>query len=290
MPELPEVETVCRGLEPHLKNKTVKKVTLNRSSLRYPIPSDFIKKLENATVTHINRRSKYIEIHLSNGYVWLTHLGMTGIYLLCEDLQDIEKHVHIIIHFEDVILKYVDPRRFGYVDILKKEELDTSKYYRDLGPEPFSDKFNEDYIQEKLENSKKPIKTLLMDNSFVVGVGNIYANEILFALGIDPTNPANNVKKQKLLPKISENYSEFPKSFRIYAALKTQITDTLNNAIKVGGSTISDFKAPNSTSGYFPIQFQVYGRENDPCPICKQPIKRIQQSGRSTFYCKKCQK
>lgn len=280
MPELPEVETVCRGLSPHMTGKTISKVTLYRENLRYPFPAQFVENLENRTITKIQRRAKYIEIHLDNGQVWITHLGMTGVYLLCEKEKSPIKHTHMIVSFDDVALHYVDPRRFGYMDLIPIEYLGESAYYKNLGPEPFSETFNPTYIAEKLSQSKKPIKTFLMDNSFVVGVGNIYACEILFKLKINPETPANQLfKKLKPLQKT-----------RLSARIKQEITDTLKAAIKAGGATISDFRAPDSTSGYFPIQFKVYGRENELCFDCKCQIKRIIQAGRSTFYCPSCQK
>lgn len=297
MPELPEVETVCRGLSPHIQGKIIKKATLHRSNLRYPFPNNFKQLLEGNRITSVTRRAKYIEINLSNNLTWITHLGMTGVLLLCEDKRPPEKHEHVTLSLGDIYLHYIDPRRFGYMDIIPSSSLSTCRYYKDLGPEPFDKAFGESYIQNILSSSKKPIKNLLMDNSFVVGVGNIYANEILFKLGINPMLTAHNAidawdnfKQKTYIHNYSQQFDYIPKNFSFYSALKHQITDTLNKAIKAGGSTISDFKSPDSSAGYFPMHFDVYDREGQPCNVCSTPIERTKQSGRSTFYCPKCQK
>lgn len=273
MPELPEVETICRELSSHIINKSIKNVIrLTNHNLRREIPSN-IKDIINTTIIKVERRAKYIQIFLSNDLILIIHLGMSGKILL-KDFQYIsQKHDHLIIDFQDKKqLIYHDPRRFGLIDLIRNDELSKYSLYRDLGIEPFSNIFTPGYLLKLLAGKKKPIKLAIMDNKNIVGVGNIYASESLFLAKVMPTRAA-----------FSLNESEIN-------LLHENILYILDESIKKGGSTLKDYANVSGEKGYFQNSFKVYGREKQPCFICEQPIEKITQGGRSSFYCSYCQK
>ena len=273
MPELPEVETVKRGLETALTQAVISGVTLKRSNLRTPFPKDFAKKLSGRKITAIKRRAKYLLFYFDNDLVLIAHLGMTGRFSVHKsDNNELSTHDHVIFDFTDGRqLIYNDPRRFGLMELCSRHELEQHKLFAHLAPEPLEEKFTPAYLQKSLSKRESPIKPTIMDQKIVVGVGNIYANEALFMAGISPLKPANAISK-----KIPE--------------LISCIHNVLNDAIKAGGSTLKDFAHVSGESGYFQHSFHVYGKGGKACSKCESAIISIRQAGRATFYCPKCQK
>jgi formamidopyrimidine-DNA glycosylase len=293
MPELPEVETVRRGLAPYLEGARIDKVTLNRKDLRFPFPRGFAKALEGQTITSVGRRAKYLLFHLSNGKIWLGHLGMTGAFRFAEgkfkepsryyEPAEDGKHDHVVMHLTHPsrgkeTLIYSDPRRFGFMDLFAREE--DSPYLKDLGPEPLGNQFNADEMAGRFKGKSAPIKAALLDQRVVAGLGNIYVSEALHRAHIRPTVPA-----KKLVLKSGKPSARLD-------LLADGVRTVLVEALEAGGSTLRDFRAADGASGYFQHRFAVYDREGEPCPTpgCNGTIKRIVQSGRSTFYCPVCQK
>jgi formamidopyrimidine-DNA glycosylase len=292
MPELPEVETVRRGLEPWLTGATIEKVTLNRKDLRFPFPEGLKTALEGQTVTHVGRRAKYLLMSLSGGETLLSHLGMTGSWRFAEHPIDKPpryyepgeepKHDHMVWEISHPQhgkshLIYADPRRFGFIDLY--DDVAESPYLQGLGPEPLGNDFNADEMAAAFRGKKAPIKAALLDQRVVAGLGNIYVAEALHRAHILPTVEARTLVKASGKPKLALE--------RLAAAVR----EVLIAAIEVGGSTIRDFRSTTG-EGYFQHNFAVYDREGDPCPtpLCTGVVKRIVQSGRSTFYCPVCQK
>ena len=267
MPELPEVETVRTGLASSWTGKRVDGLELRREGLRFPFPDDLENRLVGTRIVKVRRRAKYLLIDLDSGDVLLSHLGMSGRWTL--DSSDSEgKHDHVVVHLDDGTMSvYNDPRRFGMLDIYDGE---SHKLLDHLGPEPLEEWSGNDLFQ-KLKNRKSPIKICILDQKVVVGVGNIYACEALNRSGISPTKLANKLKKKEC------------------DRLVTEIKIVLSEAIQAGGSTLRDFKAADGSQGYFPHQFKVYDREGEPCE-CGGTIERLVQGGRSTFWCRSCQK
>lgn len=283
MPELPEVETVKRGLEEFIINENINKVYISNFSLRFPWPKNFISKIINSKIISIRRRAKYILIKLSNNYTIISHLGMSGSYRVVnlnksKDYKPI-KHDHLIIDLDHYKIVYNDPRRFGYID-LTNEDPDEHKFLSFLGPEPLSNSFNADNLAKKLLNKEKAIKNALLDQNIISGLGNIYVCEALFRARI---NPKSNCSK-------FVGVSGKPKKPLI--TLVSKINQVIKEAINVGGSTLKDFSNINGKMGYFQSSFNVYGREKEECSLtdCEGIIRRYNQSGRSTFFCPKCQK
>jgi formamidopyrimidine-DNA glycosylase len=274
MPELPEVETVCRGLEKILVNNRFQDIILNRKNLRVPIPSNLAQDLHGKKIINIKRRAKYILITLENDIILIIHLGMSGRLTAYDTPRSNDlKHDHVIFRLDNNIeLVFNDPRRFGLIEICSLPYMKEFYLFKELGPEPFDEKFSVDYLQHALKNKKQPIKTAIMDNKIVVGVGNIYACESLFRSNITPNRPASSLDKKEL------------------EILITNIRQTLNDAIRAGGSTLKDYMTVNGESGYFQNKFFVYGRDNKECFACSSPIAKIRQGGRSTFFCSKCQR
>jgi len=300
MPELPEVETVKNGLAKAWVGKTIEKIILRRENLRYPFPENFSKQLEGHTITGIRRRAKYLLIDTDGDLVFLSHLGMSGKYTLFDsssvskyDLSNSVKksvfgektgfsgkHDHMEIRFEDgSISVYTDPRRFGIVKLFHRSEEQVQSLLEVLGPEPFDD-WNAQLAADRCRNKRSPIKTTLLDQRFVVGVGNIYACEALHNSGISPTKQA-----YKLVTKAG-------KPTKSLQRLVEEVKIVLTKAIAAGGSTLNDFADVDGNLGYFSHQFSVYGREDEPClkEGCGGIIDRIVQSNRSTFLCPRCQK
>lgn len=269
MPELPEVE-VCRlGILPHIINQQVSAVVIRNPKLRWPIPNE-TKKLVDETVLSVKRRSKYILIKFNSGTL-LLHLGMSGTVRIVENSVAVKKHDHFDLAFKHgKILRLNDPRRFGAV-LWFADHLDQQGLLAKLGPEPLSDSFTHGYLYHQAKNRKVAIKTFLMNNHIVVGVGNIYANEALFKAGILPTTPAGKITQKRL----------------------NQLTDIIKNvltaAIKQGGTTLKDFTQSDGKPGYFAQELMVYGRAGKPCLVCKTKLQEIRQAGRSSVFCNECQ-
>ena len=283
MPELPEVETIMRGISPFLEGATIKKIKLNRADLRWPFPENFATRVKQAKVLNLKRRSKYILIDLSTGETLLIHLGMSGKILVSDskignyfyESSKLANHDHVIFELNDgTIITYNDPRRFGAMDLAKTYDLNNHKFLEKLGPEPLGNKFNSDYLKFKLSKKESPIKNVLLNQSVVAGLGNIYVCEALFMSGISPKKIASKISKNKC------------------AELVQNIRAILISAIEAGGSSLKDFTDIQGNLGYFQFEFYVYGRENEYCKTtdCDRKIKRISQSGRSSFYCPYCQR
>lgn len=269
MPELPEVETVRRGLE-CLKNKKILNVFRSDKKLRINSSLD-LPALKGASVKEINRRARYLIIDFSNKTSLIIHLGMSGRITIIKDFQQL-KHDHFALEFSDFYLVFNDPRRFGFVDLIKTTDLTNHKMLAKLGPEPLSDQFNFSYLKEKLANKKMNIKTTMMDNEIVVGVGNIYINESLFDAKISPLKHALNLSDQEI------------------KRLILSIKETIAKAIELGGSSINDYVDSKGDLGNFQNSFKVYGKDQEKCLLCKNIIRKIKQNGRSSFHCSKCQK
>lgn len=273
MPELPEVETVCRGLAENIINKKIASVQISDKKLRFDYPKHFSQNLPNNNIVKILRRARYILIYLDNNKILLIHLGMTGkLNFYPDGCKKIAKHDHIMIKFTDnSSLIYNDVRRFGFADLFAITNYDNHKMLKNLGVEPLTEQFHSHYLQEKLQNKKGNIKNIMMNNKIVVGVGNIYINEALFLSNISPLRPAQNL-----------SLSEIEK-------LISNIKNILQKAINKGGSTLRDYQNLHGDVGNFQLDFNVYGRENQKCFTCSDAIVRIKQNGRSSFWCKSCQ-
>lgn len=282
MPELPEVETVRRGLTPAMKGQVIVKADVNRPDLRWPFPERMSERLTGATITQLRRRSKYILADLDTGETLLIHLGMSGRMLISGDPSAefthvhpaLEKHDHVVFHMENgARITFNDPRRFGAMDLLVTATAEQHKLLAVLGPEPLGNDFNDSVLIDAFKNKKSPIKSALLDQRIVCGLGNIYVCEALFRSKISPKKLAKDVEKSKV------------------RTLVPIIRDVLTEAIEAGGSSLKDFRQADGDLGYFQHSFDVYGREGEPCksPECTKNIERIVQSGRSTFYCTSCQ-
>ncbi len=281
MPELPEVETVRRGLSPAMEGKRVLRLEVNRPDLRFPFPDRFRERVEGKRITRMGRRAKFLVTELSSDEALIMHLGMSGRFTVNSsataefhhDPGTNPAHDHVVFHMEGgATVTYNDPRRFGFMELWSIADIGSYPRVKDLGPEPLSNHFNAAYLDEKLTGKAAPIKAALLDQSVIAGLGNIYVCEALFRSGISPRRKAASVvgkRNERLAPAINEIIAE---------------------AIAAGGSSISDFASASGELGYFQKHFHVYDREGAPCDTCDQPIKRIVQSGRSSFYCGKCQR
>lgn len=290
MPELPEVETVRRGLTPVLEGASLSRVLIRRPDLRFPFPERFTERLEGATVLQIDRRAKYLLMPLSTGETWITHLGMTGRFTLdgdplgrFEDAPPVTgKHEHFVacanINGQLTRLAYADARRFGFMGLIPTGQVDDHPWFKQLGPEPLGNHFSGAHLAEAFKGRKQNIKVSLLDQSIVSGLGNIYVCEALYRSGIHPEVPAGKVSAPRL------------------EQLAAEVRRVLEDAILAGGSTLKDFANVEGGQGYFQHSFDVYGRENQPCRSrgktmdCTGTIARIVQGGRSTFFCPTCQK
>jgi len=283
MPELPEVETVRRGLESHLTGRRIDKVELRRPDLRFAFPKGFAALLHGRLVDSVERRAKYLLIRLHDDSTWMCHLGMTGRWtLLGADSSEVDDGPHdwVVVHLDDGSKAvFSDHRRFGFMDHFETSEQDQNKFLAKLGPEPTPDHLTPMDMAEGLRGRKTPMKAALLDQRTVAGLGNIYVCEILFRSGISPRRSASSVAGKSGVTKRVE---------RVTAATH----DVIVEAIDAGGSSISDFVNVEGDLGYFSHSFQVYGREGESCLSegCEALIKRIVQSGRSTFYCPTCQR
>ncbi len=279
MPELPEVETVRRGLETALKTPAqIAKVDQRRKDLRVPFPKNLKKRLEGHEITRFGRRAKYLLIYMSSGEVMILHLGMSGSILITKGHRP-EKHDHLILTLKNgQQIVFNDPRRFGMVYLCPEEDLETHKAFANIGPEPLGNDFNGPVLAEKLKGKTTSVKQALLDQRVVAGVGNIYACEALFEAGISPKRKAKTIQGQRA------------------EKLVNAIRGVLKRAIKAGGSSLKDHKQVSGELGYFQHNFKVYDCEGENCLGCDcdiaqtNGIKRMIQSGRSTFYCPRKQK
>lgn len=270
MPELPEVETTRRGIEPCLKDRTIEAVIVRNPALRWPIPATLAAHAKGQRVRSVGRRAKYILMELGEGWIIL-HLGMSGSLRIVNVAEPAQKHDHLdLVLDNETALRLRDPRRFGAV-LWTDANPGTHPLLRDLGIEPLSDAFDGAWLHSRLRGRQTAIKLALMDSRLVVGVGNIYANEALFEAGIRPTLAAGRLSRTRCN--------------RLAAAIK----DVLERAIAAGGSTLRDFVDSNGRPGYFQQQYRVYGRTSKPCRICGSPIRQVRQGQRSTFFCSRCQ-
>ena len=282
MPELPEVETVRRGLAPAMTGAVIAQADVNRPDLRWPFPNGMAERLTGQTVLGLRRRSKYILADLSSGETLLIHLGMSGRMLVsgdplgqfAQEHPQAEKHDHVLLHMDNgARITFNDPRRFGAMDLMDTATADQHKLLSILGPEPLGNTFNEAHLIDALYGKNTPVNSALLDQRIVAGLGNIYVCEALFRGGISPTRKAGRIAKPRV------------------AALVPIIRDVLSEAIEAGGSSLRDFRQADGELGYFQHRFDVYGREGEACrtPDCTSSIQRVVQSGRSSFYCRSCQ-
>ncbi|MDC7682932.1 bifunctional DNA-formamidopyrimidine glycosylase/DNA-(apurinic or apyrimidinic site) lyase [Asticcacaulis sp. BYS171W] len=291
MPELPEVETVRRGLEPALDGARLSGMKVHRPNLRYAFPDRFAERLEGATVLRLERRAKYLLFHLDTQDIWVTHLGMTGRFQVTDldggtvpldgnyyhAVRPDPKHLHVQVLAEKDdrtrLIDFYDPRRFGFMLLLRPDELYAQGWYKGLGIEPLSDALNGDWLYETLTARRPNLKTLLMDQTLIAGLGNIYVCEALWRARLSPDRPG---------PSLSHANA---------AELTLAIRAVLEEAVAAGGSSISDFASASGELGYFQHRFRVYDRKGQPClrDGCDGVIDRKTHSGRSTFYCPVCQ-
>jgi len=294
MPELPEVETVMRGLQPVLEGRRIESVSLRRAGLRFPFPEGFAARLTGQRVMGLWRRAKYILAGLDSGDVLLVHLGMTGRFTVfspagTRNLGEFYfetsageggdgPHDHVVLGLEGgTRLVYTDPRRFGLMDLIRREEAAGHRLLAGIGVEPLGNELNAGYLAERFRGKSAPLKAALLDQRIIAGLGNIYVCEALFRTGLSPRRRARSlVRKRGHDPRLDE--------------LVRQIRQVLEEAIAAGGSTLQDFAHTDGTAGSFQQRFLVYDREGEPCARCGSPIERLVQSGRSTFYCRKCQR
>lgn len=277
MPELPEVETVVRGLKARVEGKRLLRLTLNRADLRQAIPAGLGAKVEGRRVVRIDRRAKYILMHLADGGVLIAHLGMSGRLVLGDAAHPAppQPHDHAVMIFDGAIeLRFNDPRRFGLIDYAQEESLPRHKLFIHLGPEPLSPAFDGGMLARLLDGKRTPIKAALLDQRVVVGIGNIYACESLYWARLSPKRLARAVQDERA------------------EALAQAIKRVLERAIAAGGSSLRDYVSVSGELGNFQHHFAVYDREGEKCPgcDCRTGIKRIVQAGRSTFYCAKRQR
>jgi formamidopyrimidine-DNA glycosylase len=297
MPELPEVETVKNGLEPVLKGQTIAHVALRRANLRFPFPADFVEKLVGAKVEALSRRAKYILVECSTGTSLIVHLGMTGRFTVLKpeggpdnlgafyfetaagDKAD-GPHDHVVFTLGNgVRLVYSDPRRFGMMDVAKTQALHEHKLLKDIGVEPLGNEFSGAHLAEKFRGKSAPLKSALLDQRVVAGLGNIYVCEALHRAGLSPLRKADSLVRAKSYdPRLD--------------ILVRHIKQILHEAIQAGGSTLQDFVGADGEKGSYQQRFSAYDREGDDCDCehCSGKIIRIAQAGRSTFYCAVCQK
>jgi len=270
MPELPEVETTRRGIEPHIDGRIITALTVRQPKLRWPIPDQLSQWIEGARILSVTRRGKYLLINLSEGSVMI-HLGMSGsLYMVSAD-QPAAYHDHVDMVLDNgMALRLTDPRRFG--SVLWQPAGESHSLLESLGPEPLSSDFNAAYLQQCCAGRKQAIKQLIMNSHIVVGVGNIYANEALFSAGIHPKRAAGNISAARL------------------ERLVDEIKVILARAIAQGGTTLKDFVGGDGKPGYFKQQLNVYGRGGEPCHHCKTTLKEIRLGQRSTVYCPECQR
>lgn len=274
MPELPEVETVRRTLLPHVVGRRLERVTVREPRLRTRVDARQLERLvEGRRVLGVRRRAKYLLFDLDGDSILMLHLGMTGTLTIVEADRPLRDHDHVLWDLDDARqLRFNDARRFGMVTAFARAREATHPRLRDLGVEPLGDAIDGDEMFETSRRSRQPIKNFLMDAKRLVGVGNIYACEALFAAGIHPARAAGRISRRR------------------WRALVGAVRDTLRAAIEQGGTTVRDFANVEGEAGHFAVRLRVYGREGEPCRRCGRPVRRLVQAGRSTFYCPACQR
>ncbi|WP_284179450.1 bifunctional DNA-formamidopyrimidine glycosylase/DNA-(apurinic or apyrimidinic site) lyase [Rhabdaerophilum sp. SD176] len=287
MPELPEVETVRRGLAPHLDGALIETLVLNRADLRFPFPSDLVQRVSGRRVLTLGRRAKYLLIPLNSGETLILHLGMSGRMIVerggeadataefHHDVPRLKQHDHVIFRLEGgTQVVFNDPRRFGSLDLQPNDRLEETPSLAALGLEPLGNALNRDALAGLLAGRRTPMKAALLDQRLIAGLGNIYVCEALHRSRIAPTRPAGSLAGREV------------------DALVIAIRDVLAEAIEAGGSTLRDFRHEDGSLGYFQHAFRVYDREGEPCPTpgCRGLVRRLVQSGRSTFHCLECQR
>lgn len=296
MPELPEVETVRRGLAPVMEGAIISYVRLNRANLRFPFPADFRDKLEGKTILSVGRRAKYLVVELSGANLLVMHLGMSGSFrielenetslpgVFHHPRSDARKHDHVLFHLDSrigpAVVIYNDPRRFGYMDLVPRSEAGTSKHFAGIGIEPTGNSLDGTMLSGLFAGKAAPLKAALLDQRLIAGLGNIYVCEALWRARLSPRRKASTIcRKGGLATPRSE-------------LLASSIRQVIAEAINAGGSSLRDHRQTDGSLGYFQHTFNVYDREGKPCRTegCSRPIRRIAQSGRSTFYCPACQK
>ena len=275
MPELPEVETVVRGLRPRLEGRRLVRIDQRRPDLRFPLPERFGERLTGRLVRAVTRRAKYILVHLDGDEVLMAHLGMSGRMVLGDARAAAAPNPHDHIVFETDAgdeLRFNDARRFGMMDLVAEAELDAHRLMKDLGPEPLSNAFNGPALAERLAGKRSPIKAALLDQRVVAGLGNIYVCESLHRAGLSPRRQAYTVQGGRA------------------ERLARAVRQVLDRAVAAGGSSLRDYVRADGELGYFQHEWTVYDREDEPCRSCGQAIRRLVQSGRSTFHCSRCQR
>ncbi|MEI2805988.1 MAG: bifunctional DNA-formamidopyrimidine glycosylase/DNA-(apurinic or apyrimidinic site) lyase [Albidovulum sp.] len=283
MPELPEVETVRRGLLPAMEGRLIERAEVRRTGLRFPFPEGMAERLAGARVASLRRRSKYILVDLSTGETLLIHLGMSGRVLVSGTMLGEfhqphpapERHDHVVLEMEGgARVTFNDARRFGAMDLMPTASAEDHWLLRGIGPEPLGNAFDETLLTARLAGRNTPVKAALLDQRLVAGLGNIYVCEVLHRAGIDPRRKAGRIASARV------------------ATLVPIIREVLGEAIEAGGSSLRDYRQTDGELGYFQHAFRVYGREGAPCPTpgCTGTIARIVQSGRSTFFCPRCQR
>ena len=288
MPELPEVETVRRGLAPAMEGERFTKVEVRRGDLRWPLPKGFAERLHGKTVQGLGRRAKYLLADLSSGDVLMMHLGMSGSFRVDKDSapgkyyherSKSTSHDHVVFHMSNgATVTFNDPRRFGSMKLVPRVKLESEPLLRALGPEPLGNEFDAAMLAKACAGKKTSLKAALSDQRVVAGLGNIYVCEALFRAGLSPKRRASTIADRYGKPN--------ERAQKLVGAIKA----VLNDAIEAGGSSLRDHRRADGSLGDFQHNFQVYDREGEPCLSCKGKIKRIVQTGRSTFYCASCQK
>ena len=292
MPELPEVETVRRGLAPAMVGTRILSVEQRRPDLRFPFPEDFVARLTGQSITALNRRAKYLLADLSSGEVLIMHLGMTGRFLVAHDgaavspgdfhfaAAGVQAHDHVVLRLSTgATVAYNDARRFGFMDLVPRAEVETCRHFASLGLEPLGDALSGAAIARLFRGRRTPLKAALLDQRLTAGLGNIYVCEALFRAGLHPEAPAGSLVTAAGEPTDAAH------------VLADEIRAVLNEAVAAGGSTLRDYAQTDGSLGYFQHAFRVYDRAGEPCvtPGCAGAVMRLVQSGRSTFYCPACQ-
>lgn len=299
MPELPEVETVRRGLAPTMEGALIERVEQRRKDLRFPFPERFADRLEGARIISLGRRAKYLLADLDNGEVLVSHLGMSGSFRIEETGENDEgrtpgdfhmprgkdsAHDHVVFHLtgpnSSARIIYNDPRRFGYMDLISRDRLESHPWFSGLGVEPTGNSLSANYLAERFTGKKTPLKSALLDQKIIAGLGNIYVCEAMWRAGLSPKQPAGALATKTGAPRAG------------LQKLTDAVHEVIAEAIAAGGSSLRDHIRTDGTLGYFQHGFCVYDREGEACtrPGCGDTVRRIVQGGRSTFYCPRCQK